>query len=167
VQLLLILFHSSATSIAILLFLFFTAFTVLEASLPSLVSKIAPIRSKGTAMGVYSTSQFFGIFVGGTLGGILFHHFQIDGTFVLGAVVCIIWLAFAVSMKQPPYFSTLIFKFAKDTAAAKAISTELRSINGVKEVAFMQNESLLYVKADKQKIAESELRKRIEQCNLA
>jgi hypothetical protein len=63
-QCLLLFFNHTLIEVALMLFLFFTAFTLLEASLPSLVSKIAPIRLKGTATGIYSSSQFLGIFIG-------------------------------------------------------------------------------------------------------
>ena len=56
------------------LFVFFTGFNLLEATLPSMLSKLAPAGAKGTAMGVYSTSQFLGAFLGGTLGGLLAHY---------------------------------------------------------------------------------------------
>ncbi|MDT9071165.1 MFS transporter, partial [Escherichia coli] len=61
------------------LFFFFMAFNLLEASLPSLISKEAPAASKGTAMGVYSTSQFFGAFLGGALGGYLLQSAGLEG----------------------------------------------------------------------------------------
>ncbi len=66
-ELILAVFHTSLFLITLLLLLFFAAFTFLEASLPSLVSKIAPIKRKGAAMGIYSTAQFLGIFIGGSL----------------------------------------------------------------------------------------------------
>ena len=72
--------------------LFFTAFTLLEALLPSLVSKTAPPEKKGAAMGVYSTCQFLGIFVGGTVGGMVFAHAHIMGVFALCAVIAAVWL---------------------------------------------------------------------------
>jgi MFS family permease len=56
--------HASVWSIALLLFVFYSAFNLLEAVLPSLIAKVAPADRKGTAMGVYSSSQFFGAFVG-------------------------------------------------------------------------------------------------------
>jgi predicted MFS family arabinose efflux permease len=79
-------------SVGLLLTLFFTAFTLLEASLPTLVSKLAPPESKGAAMGIYSTLQFLGIFVGGSLAGLLFKHtsFQLVFGFCLGLTM--IWL---------------------------------------------------------------------------
>lgn len=61
------------------LLLFFTTFNALEALLPSLVSQLAPTSSKGLAMGVYSTCQFLGIFIGGTVGGWLYDHFHLQG----------------------------------------------------------------------------------------
>ena len=51
------------------LILYFVAFNILEASLPSLISKLAPTTAKGTAMGVYNTSQSLGLFFGGAMGG--------------------------------------------------------------------------------------------------
>ena len=78
------------------LLLFFTAFTLLEALLPSLVSKTAPPEKKGAAMGIYSSSQFFGIFVGGALGGIVYAHTGIAGVFVMGAIISAAWFLVAI-----------------------------------------------------------------------
>lgn len=71
---------------------FFTAFTLLEALLPSLVSKIAPPEKKGAAMGIYSSSQFFGIFVGGALGGWVLQQAGMLGVFALCGVMAACWL---------------------------------------------------------------------------
>jgi MFS family permease len=81
---------------------FFTAFNLLEASLPSLVSKIAPPAVKGAAMGVYSTSQFMGAFLGGLLGGWVHQEFGLAAVFIFSAVVLASWLLFAVGMAKPP-----------------------------------------------------------------
>ena len=67
---------------------FFSAFNVMEASLPSLVTKAAPPDAKGTATGIYSSSQFLGIFVGGVVGGWAHQHGGIDGVFALTVAVC-------------------------------------------------------------------------------
>ena len=100
----------SFSSIGIILFFFLTAFTLLEAILPSLISKVAPIRYKGTAMGIYSSAQFLGIFVGGSIGGWIFGHFDVSGLFIFCATVGLIWLVFVIAMKQPLYTSTIIVK---------------------------------------------------------
>lgn len=106
VQCMLYFFHHALTIITLLLLLFFTAFTALEATLPSLVSKIAPVQNKGAAMGIYSSSQFLGIFVGGSLGGFVFAHTQFFGIFALCAVISLSWLCVAISMKNPQLQNT-------------------------------------------------------------
>jgi len=80
------------------LLVFFTAFNLLEASLPSLISRIAPAEAKGTALGIYSSSQFFGIFVGGVLGGWLQGIWGLAGVFGLCVILAVLWLAVAVTM---------------------------------------------------------------------
>lgn len=163
-QLLLLSFQHTVWVIGLILFVFFTAFTLLEASLPSLVSKFAPIRSKGTATGIYSTSQFFGIFLGGTLGGWLHGHFGINGIFVFCAIVGGIWLLLALTMNHPPYLSTMIFAMPENPT--HALYHNLRNINGVAEVALMPDDNLIYIKADKHIISENELRNEIQTGNL-
>ncbi|MCH9644687.1 MAG: MFS transporter [Gammaproteobacteria bacterium] len=165
-QILLYFFHHSVYSIGALLLLYFTAFILLEASLPSLVSKISPIRNKGTAMGVYSTSQFFGIFVGGIVGGALFGHYGLKGVFVFSIIVAAIWLITAVTMKQPPYLSTIIISPPSTADCGSDLYHKLRKIAGVAEVAFLPDEQLVYFKIDKKIISEDELRNRIETGNL-
>jgi len=85
------------------LLLFFIAFSLLEAFLPSLVSKIAPSEHKGTALGIYSFSQFLGIFVGGVLGGWLYGTLGLMQVNLFCAFLAIVWLAIAFQMKNPQY----------------------------------------------------------------
>ncbi len=92
--------HTNFIGIVIMLFLFFTAFNILEATLPSLISKITPVDSKGTAMGVYSTAQFLGAFMGGISGGFLHQYYGIQTTFIICALLILIWLIFALTMKN-------------------------------------------------------------------
>lgn len=95
------LFHHNIWIMAFLLFVFFTAFTFLEACLPSLISKQAPTGTKGTAMGIYSTSQFLGIFLGGIFGGWVLGHFGGNEIFFGSGLLCLIWLAIAFTMREP------------------------------------------------------------------
>lgn len=83
------------------LVLFFSAFNMLEASLPSLVSRLAPAKAKGTAIGVYSTLQFVGTFVGATVGGWVAQHYGNAAVFGLCAAVALVWLAVAAGMQVP------------------------------------------------------------------
>lgn len=80
---------------------FFTAFNFLEAALPSLISRLAPRQAKGTAMGVYSSSQFLGIFLGGWLGGWCQGHFGIAGGFIFSLVMAGLWLISAFPARPP------------------------------------------------------------------
>jgi MFS family permease len=89
-------------SIALGLLAFFVAFNLLEAAIPSLVTRVAPARAKGTALGVYNTTQAFGLFAGGALGGVLAKHFGAGGVFVSCAALMAVWAAVAAGMKVPP-----------------------------------------------------------------
>ncbi len=74
----------------ILLVLFFIAFNLMEASMPAQVSRRAPETARATALGVFSTSQFAGAFLGGSLGGVLVHFWGESAVFVAGAVVALV-----------------------------------------------------------------------------
>jgi len=163
-QLLLFKTDLSLVGVGAILLLFFTSFTLLEASLPSLVSKFAPIRQKGTAMGIYSTSQFFGIFLGGVLGGTILSHFGIHGIFIFGSALTAIWLVVASTMKQPPYLSTVVLPYSGET---QDIIATLAQHRGVAEAASMSDENLIYLKIDRQQTSEHELRNLIEQGTLS
>ena len=76
---------------------FFSAFNLLEAALPSLVSRLAPEHLRGAAMGAYSTSQFIGAFVGGTFGGIALGRLGPDGVFVCAAALTLLWLPLVIA----------------------------------------------------------------------
>ena len=90
------LFVIGATMLA-----FFVAFNVLEALLPSLVSRLAPSQGRGVAIGVYNTTQTLGVFFGGLLGGWVASHQGATGVFAACAVMVAVWLALAVGMRPP------------------------------------------------------------------
>jgi predicted MFS family arabinose efflux permease len=89
------------TALVILMLGFFVAFNILEASLPSLVSRTAPGRAKGTALGVYNTTQALGLFVGGAAGGWLMQHQGQVSVFVFGVVLIALWGMIAAGMRVP------------------------------------------------------------------
>jgi len=95
------LFHQQLLQFVVLLFMFFTAFNFMEASLPSLISRIAPAHSKGTAMGIYSSSQFLGAFFGGVIGGALLGHFDTTGVFEGCAITAGLWLLASIGIRFP------------------------------------------------------------------
>ena len=97
--------HDSISVIAISLFAFFTAFSFLEAVLPSLTSRITPPASKGTAMGLYSTSQFLGMFLGGVGGGLVFTYYAAPAVFLFCAMIAALWLVPTLSIRVEPDMS--------------------------------------------------------------
>ncbi len=91
--------YSSVVWLSVMMLVFFTAFNYLEATLPSLVSRTAPSDRRGTALGVYSTSQFFGAFLGGTIGGWLYGTAGIGNVFLVNAILILIWIVIIVPIK--------------------------------------------------------------------
>jgi MFS family permease len=83
------------------LVLFFSGFNIMEASLPSLVTKTAPAGSTGTATGIYSSSQFLGIFAGGVVGGWVHQAAGTAAVFLFAAAVAVGWLLVAATMRAP------------------------------------------------------------------
>lgn len=129
------------------LFLFFFAFNLLEATLPSLVSKIAPAGSKGTAIGVYNSFQFFGLFLGGALGGFLAQHVGSASVFVFASGLCIGWLLLALSMQTPPAVRTCMYHIRNlDVAQANVLSAALARLEGVVEAVVIAEEGVAYLK---------------------
>jgi MFS family permease len=94
--------HADWALLLALLLGFFIAFNILEASQPSLVSRIAPPAAKGAALGVYNTLQALGLFCGGALGGWLTQHEGGASVFVFAAVLTVGWLIIAANMKNLP-----------------------------------------------------------------
>lgn len=94
--------RGSFVAIAALVFVFFVAFNVLEALLPSLVTRFAGPEARGLALGVYNTAQAVGLFVGGALGGWLARNAGADAVFWFGAGVCLVWILISASMIAPP-----------------------------------------------------------------
>lgn len=91
----------SISWLAALLFLFFCGFNILEASQPSLASRIAPAHARGTALGVYNTLQSLGFFAGGAVGGWLSKAWGFQGVFLVCAALMLLWLCLAWPMRAP------------------------------------------------------------------
>jgi len=88
-------------SIAVFLLAFFTGFNALEAHLPTLVTRIAPGRARGVAIGVFSSFQFLGAFFGATAGGFLYERWKTGGIVILDIVLLVIWLVTALGTRVP------------------------------------------------------------------
>lgn len=137
---------------------FFSAFNVMEASLPSLITKTAPPDAKGTAMGLYSSLQFLGIFAGGVIGGWANQHGGTAAVFALTAAIALAWLLAAATMKQPSYLTTRLVAIGEG-ADAVTLAARLRQVPGVAEAVVIAEEKLAYLKVDSKsfdaKMAES------------
>lgn len=96
------LFASGLYGLTFWLTLFFVAFNILEATQPSLISRMAPSHAKGAALGVYNTTQALGLFLGGLGGGILAQHAGAAAVWLAGTLLAIIWLLLGLSMSMPP-----------------------------------------------------------------
>lgn len=99
--------HLGIAGIAAAMLAFFIAFNVLEALLPSLVSRLVPARARGKAIGFYNTTQTLGIFFGGLAGGWIAQHFGPGGVFATCAALTCLWLAIALGMRAPPRISPM------------------------------------------------------------
>ena len=102
VQLALALSPAGLVILGLLLLGFFAAFNVLEASLPSLVSRLAPVDAKGTALGIYNTTQSLGLFAGGLLGGWVQQQWGKPAVFIACAALAGVWLVAASGHRRWP-----------------------------------------------------------------
>lgn len=134
--------------------LFFTGFSTLEAFLPSLVSRAAPAANKGSALGIYSFSQFSGIFVGGLLGGWIYGQFHLFGIYVFCSFLSLAWLLLSVSMQSPRYLVTQTLTIpAALYPEWDDIATTLALIPGMVEIAFVAEQGIAYLKMERQTIS--------------
>jgi MFS family permease len=145
---------ATVATVVVLLVVLFTAFNLLEAMLPSLVSRVAPVDCRGTAMGFYSSSQFMGTFLGGMLGGILQGMFGLHVIFLFAALGALVWWLLATAMKPPAKLSSYIYKLAV-TGDYGDLTRQLASLAGVAEVVVVAEEGVAYLKVDKQQFDES------------
>ena len=150
---------NSLMLMAALLIVFFVAFNVLESVLPSLISKTAPVNAKGTAMGVYGSSQFFGAFVGGVLGGWLIEQSQdFHSSFLLTFVILSIWFLVSFFMKKPSSLGTMLINVGIiNQMSANDLSKKLIAIKGVEEVVISPEEGVAFVRINNKTIDRNKL----------
>jgi MFS family permease len=129
---------------------FFTAVTLLEASLPALVSRLAPGELKGTALGAYSTCQFLGAFAGGVMGGWVHGRFGPLAVFALCAMLVALWLIFASTMNRPLPVSTQLLRVGSLSGERAAqLTIELLAIRGVADVVIVAEDGVAYLKVNR------------------
>lgn len=144
-------YHTQWLTFVVALFLFFTGFNVLEATLPSLISKSAPPHLKGTAMGVYGTAQFLGAFLGSAGAGWVHGQFGKEFVFLYCALWAIVWLAVASGMR-PRYLKTLKFPVDEYRLGDPLFAAMLCEVRGVEDVAVIAEEAAVYLKVDRNQL---------------
>jgi MFS family permease len=135
-------------ALALLMLAFFVAFNVLEALLPSLVSRVAPAQGRGAAIGVYNTTQTLGVFFGGLIGGGVAAGYGTTGVFVLCAVLVAVWFAFALGMKPlraVNELSSLTFPIAAGVNLER-LGEALAGVPGVREAEVLAAERIARLK---------------------
>ncbi len=139
--------------LVMMLLLFFAAFNLLEAVLPSLIAKLAPASHKGTALGVYSSSQFFGVFLGGTVGGWLVEHWGSTAVFVFTAGMSAAWLVLVITMRKPRYLSSQLLNVGVvSESRAEQLATDLTRVPGVEEATVIADDGIAYLKVDNRQL---------------
>ncbi|TCI03508.1 MFS transporter [Corallincola luteus] len=130
---------------------FFTGFNYLEATLPTLIARFAPAGAKGSAMGIYASSQFFGAFCGGLLGGVVMQFFTPKIVFLVAACLVLLWAVFAWGMSEAGRYRSVTLDVAALLTkhdGAVALAEQLRELPGVKEVTIVAEEGITYLKVD-------------------
>ncbi|MCH8544799.1 MAG: MFS transporter [Alcanivorax sp.] len=130
------------------LFLFFSGFNLLEALLPSLVGRVAPAGTRGTALGIYSSSQFLGVFAGGALGGLLWQQAGAAAVFWTGAALVLVWLLLVLTMRVPPRSDSRVVTLRDPVTSADAAAGRLLEVRGVLEAMVMPETGLAVLKVD-------------------
>ena len=143
----LMLGYGSLWLIAACLIVYFIGFNILEASQPSMVSKIAPAKLKGTAMGVYNTLQSIGLFCGGLLGGRLLEHYGFMAVFGFVALLMLLWLLIAARTPAPKPVKNLAWTLGKTwQGRQEALHSVLKDLAGVEQISFSADGETVYMK---------------------
>lgn len=144
-------FNMTLAGIVMCLWLFFTGFNLLEATLPSMVSKTAPGDLRGTAMGIYSTAQFLGAGIGGSVGGWCYGHYGAGAVFLMCAIAALSWYVFAMAMSPPRHWANLLIALpGLNVQRAELMAAEMLKIKGVEDVTLRIQDNEAYLKVDNQ-----------------
>jgi MFS family permease len=146
-QVLLALADAALWHYVVALLVFFAAFNLLEALLPSLVGRAAPAGTRGTAMGVYSSSQFMGVFVGGQLGGALYQWLGPEAVFYGCMVLAVVWLLVLTGMQELPRLENRVLHLQPGQDWL-ALSQRLHQVPGVEEVVVVETQAMVLLKID-------------------
>ena len=167
---------SNTVSLAFVLFFFFWGFNTLEAMLPSLVTRLAPPATKGTAVGIYNTFQFAGVFLGGLLGGLFLGRYGYQAVFVLCGGLLVLWVIVVLTAPVTRLYDSQLVSLSalfsqcekykpveaeshssNSASFAEQIYHALSDLQGVEAVTVIEEEQVAYLKIDKESFDFSQL----------
>lgn len=155
---------SNVFGLGVVLFFFFWGFNTLEAMLPSLVTRLAPPATKGTAVGIYNTFQFGGVFLGGMLGGLIMGRYGYQAVFVLCGGLLVIWVVAVLTAPVAKLYDSKIVSLSAlyqeeahtnvqsqgSTPFSERLYQALSGLNGVEAVTVIEEEQVAYLKVEKE-----------------
>lgn len=144
------------------LFVFFVAFNLLEATLPSLVSRIAPPDAKGAALGVFNTAQSFGAATGSAVGGAIALRFGEDGVYLFCTALAVVWLLWARSMKPPPVVALREYAIG-DHVDLDRLRDQINDLPGLREVRIEAERRMAFLKVNLELWDEDVVRRLLDQ----
>lgn len=160
-QILLMRSPSSVMALTLCMFFFFWGFNLLEAMLPSMVSRLAPAACKGSAMGVYNTFQFLGVFFGGFTGGVIYGNLGVAAVFIVCALMLLIWVGLVYTAPKLRLLDSLVVNV--NHTAGMDCKSMLEAVEGVEEVIIIEGESTAYLKVDQERLDQDALDRIITQ----
>ena len=152
-QLLLLRGVHSVQLMTLCLTVFFLGFNLLEAMLPSLISRLAPAATKGSAMGVYNTFQFLGVFFGGLIGGILYGQFGVSAVYLSCALALLLWVVIAYRTEPFKLLDSMVVRLKEGVNRQ-----DLILIKGVEDAVAVPNDGVAYLKVNSHELDRESLR---------
>ena len=152
--------QGSAAIFIVGILIWFTGFNVLEALMPSLVSRLAPVTNKGAAIGVYNSAEFFGAFLGGVFGGLIMGIYGSAGVFLMSAAVMVVWLLVMLPASPPKLLETEVLRLPAGTLEeTDEIVRQLGTVTGVAEAIHVAGQGIVYLKVDRETLDRDALAK--------
>ena len=140
------------------LVVYFTGFNTLEASLPAMVSRVAPMRTRGAALGVYSTLQYLGAFAGGVIGGWLLGAGGEHVALAASTGLCLAWILIALGLREPRRLSVEQLPIgAIEGESVDALTARLLAVPGVVEAVVVAEERMVWLRVDRRNLDRSSL----------
>lgn len=145
----LLISNSNLWMLVIAALIFFVGFNYMEATLPATLSRVVPAGEKGSAMGIFSTCQFMGAFVGGIVAGYTYQNWQVTGVFLTTLALGILWLIVSLSVKIPDKVKNFTLGIAEmDHNKAESLAQQLADLSGVKEAIIVVEDCVAYLKVE-------------------